>query len=83
VGEVDMGERYTGFSVGLSKCDECIYEAILKDHPEYILEPWGKRPIWAEYEEKSPVVMSMIHYGNYEIEAICLKHIEEMKPEND
>jgi hypothetical protein len=79
-----MGERITSFSVGLDKCTECLYEAIITDHPDYTIEPYGKMPIWAEYEDKAPLVMCIVHYGDYDrSEAICLKHIEEMKPQND
>jgi len=78
-----VADRVTGFSVGKDKCDECIYEAILKDHPNYTIEPWGNMPIWAEYYKKAPEVMCMIHYGDTDFEAVCLKHIEEMRPDAD
>lgn len=79
-----MTERITGFSVGMEKCTECIYESVLKDHPDYVQEPWGNRPVWAKYYAEAPYVKCMLHYGDLDYtEAICLKHIEEMKPKND
>lgn len=55
-------------------CDECIMEEILADMPNYVLEPWGKRPIWHEYAIKSKKKICVVG-GDVDIESVCLEHL--------
>jgi hypothetical protein len=71
-----MKESHFGFSIGNDTCDECIYETIIKDIPEYKFEPWGNKPIWAKYKEKSKTKRCLIYFGDYENASICTKHLK-------
>jgi len=55
-------------------CDECVLEEILKDIPDYRLEPWGKMPIWAEYAQKVEPKICVVS-GDAFVEALCFEHL--------